>query len=65
MLGGAGEVEVVDHGSGFDPKLPPAPPPTRQAGGWGLYLLDRVATAWGVERPANSTSVWFELNPEA
>ena len=28
-------------------------------GGWGLYLLDRVARRWGVHE--GSTHVWFEI----
>jgi anti-sigma regulatory factor (Ser/Thr protein kinase) len=53
-------VEVKDNGLGFeDPEgLPRRPSPT--VGGYGLMLVDRIASRWGVaeDRP---TSVWFEL----
>lgn len=50
-------VEVVDPGPGFDPESLPV---SRPNGGWGLRLLDRLATRWGVERN-EVTRVWFEL----
>ncbi len=52
-------VEVSDHGRGFTP--PQAPMPRDDGtGGWGLQLVDRVATRWGV-KIADNTCVWFEL----
>jgi two-component sensor histidine kinase len=49
--------EVVDGG---DPSRPPAPREGRGAtGGWGLRLVDVLATRWGVRE--GSTHVWFEL----
>jgi len=50
-------VDVIDPGPGFDPSQ--IPPPQHE-GGWGLRLLDRMATRWGVERN-DVTRVWFEL----
>jgi uncharacterized protein YjbJ (UPF0337 family)/anti-sigma regulatory factor (Ser/Thr protein kinase) len=50
-------VDVIDPGAGFDPASLPAP---NGQGGWGLWLLDRMATRWGVERD-DVTRVWFEL----
>lgn len=50
-------VEVSDPGVGF-PHRPHMPRPDR-AGGFGLFLLDRMARMWGVSRPP--TRVWFEL----
>ena len=50
-------VDVIDPGPGFDPARIPAP---RPHGGWGLRLLDHLATRWGVERN-HVTRVWFEL----
>ena len=49
-------VDVIDPGPGFDPvgRRP------RLSGGWGMWLLDRLATRWGVERDGN-TRVWFEV----
>lgn len=50
-------VEVSDPGSGFDPAGVPAP---NGRGGWGLWLMDRIATRWGVSRE-DGGRVWFEL----
>jgi anti-sigma regulatory factor (Ser/Thr protein kinase) len=50
-------VEVGDPGPGFDPGAS-APGHDR---GWGLFLVDRLADRWGVERIGNRTVVWFEL----
>ena len=52
-------VEVSDCGRGFSP--PEAPMPRADGtGGWGLQLVDRVATQWGV-KVTDTTHVWFEL----
>jgi anti-sigma regulatory factor (Ser/Thr protein kinase) len=50
-------VEVSDPGPGFDPAGVSGPDPQ---GGWGLWLLDRIATRWGTS-PGNPSRVWFEL----
>jgi anti-sigma regulatory factor (Ser/Thr protein kinase) len=50
-------IEVTDRGSGFTPR---ARDPTQVGGGYGLYLLSKVASRWGVER-RNGTMVWFEV----
>lgn len=50
-------VDVSDPGPGFDPDRVR---PLEDNGGWGLHLLDRLATRWGVERN-DVTRVWFEL----
>ncbi|HEY4895523.1 MAG TPA: ATP-binding protein [Solirubrobacteraceae bacterium] len=54
-------VEVVDDGSGFtvEPR-----DPSRIDGGYGLFLLDRQATQWGVDREGG-TRVWFEIGDRA
>jgi anti-sigma regulatory factor (Ser/Thr protein kinase) len=52
-------IEVTDAGPGFD-NLSPAPG-RDGASGWGLYLVDRLADRWGVEREAG-TRVWFEID---
>jgi sigma-B regulation protein RsbU (phosphoserine phosphatase) len=57
-------VEVVDRGPGFDPGLP-AEPVEGRAEGWGLHLLDSLASRWGVDRDERTNTVWFELDPEA
>jgi anti-sigma regulatory factor (Ser/Thr protein kinase) len=50
-------VDVSDPGPGFDPDRVR---PLGHNGGWGLHLLDRLATRWGVERN-DVTRVWFEV----
>jgi anti-sigma regulatory factor (Ser/Thr protein kinase) len=54
---GAVRVEVIDRGSGFTAK---PRDPTRPIGGFGLHLVDKQATRWGVDREGG-TRVWFEL----
>jgi anti-sigma regulatory factor (Ser/Thr protein kinase) len=51
-------VAVRDRGQGFEPE--PRPADRTEPGGWGLMLVDGIATRWGVEREPNTT-VWFEL----
>jgi anti-sigma regulatory factor (Ser/Thr protein kinase) len=51
--------EVADTGPGFDPDC------VEQAGddntGWGLFLVERLASSWGVKHDGPSKRVWFEL----
>jgi anti-sigma regulatory factor (Ser/Thr protein kinase) len=47
--------EVIDEGGGFVPDAREA----RPAGGWGLQLVDQLASRWGVR--AGSNHVWFDL----
>jgi anti-sigma regulatory factor (Ser/Thr protein kinase) len=47
--------EVIDQGDGFVPRGRQ----DRAIGGWGLSLVDQLATTWGVRE--GSTHVWFEL----
>jgi anti-sigma regulatory factor (Ser/Thr protein kinase) len=56
-------VDVVDAGGLFEPPRfePPYEIPT--SSGWGLYLVDRLASAWGVEAEGDRKKVWFELDP--
>lgn len=54
--------EVSDPGSGFEPSL--TPPTMFQESGWGLYLVGELSDRWGVERAANGTVVWFEIDLE-
>ena len=53
-------VSVTDSGHGFSDDV------KRHAGGYGFFLLDKLATRWGIE-PSEGTSerstVWFELSP--
>ena len=52
-------VEVLDPGPMFNPN--PRPPGAGAGSGRGLYLVDTVATAWGVEPDEVGKKVWFEL----
>jgi anti-sigma regulatory factor (Ser/Thr protein kinase) len=54
---GAVRVEVTDGGDGFSPH---PRDPSRPGGGYGLYLVEREALRWGVDR-TGGTRVWFEL----
>jgi anti-sigma regulatory factor (Ser/Thr protein kinase) len=51
--------QVTDGGLGFAPK--PRSAPATEAGGWGLHLVDRLASRWGVDGGA-SVRVWFEID---
>jgi anti-sigma regulatory factor (Ser/Thr protein kinase) len=50
-------IEVSDSGSGFVPR---PRDPSQPEGGYGLYLLEKEATSWGIEQ-APHTTVWFEV----
>ena len=50
-------VEVLDKGRGFTPTPLEDTP---YGGGYGLYLVEKQATQWGVDQ-RDGTRVWFEL----
>jgi len=50
-------IAVTDAGEGFTPA---GRDPARVEGGYGLYLLEKAASRWGVEA-TSPTTVWFEL----
>jgi len=50
-------VEVIDEGSGFERTL--RREEFEQVGGWGLDIVEDVASRWGVHE--GTTHVWFEL----
>ncbi len=52
-------VEVVDTGTDFE--APSRPVDGTPSGGWGLFLVDRIAERWGVRPAAAGTCVWFEV----
>lgn len=52
-------VEVSDTGPGFRPEEHDAY--AADDSGWGLYLVGRLADAWGVKQERNGTRVWFRL----
>jgi two-component sensor histidine kinase len=47
--------EVIDGGGGFIPVAQT----DRSAGGWGLQLVEQLASGWGVREGA--AHVWFDL----
>ncbi len=53
---GFARVEVIDAGAGFDPEI------RHEVNGFGLRLVDKLASRWGVEREADGTRVWFEVD---
>lgn len=55
-LPGVLRCEVIDDGHGFVPR---ARRQSATVGGWGLDLVERIASSWGVRE--GSTHVWFEL----
>jgi anti-sigma regulatory factor (Ser/Thr protein kinase) len=57
--GRAVRVEVIDAGNGFAAAPRQRDPCT--TGGYGLFLVDRQASRWGVDRD-DGTRVWFELD---
>jgi anti-sigma regulatory factor (Ser/Thr protein kinase) len=52
-------VEVSDGGKRFRPRMTELEP--GQRGGWGLYLVDEMASRWGVSE-RDGKSVWFEID---
>jgi anti-sigma regulatory factor (Ser/Thr protein kinase) len=55
-------VEVHDCGTLFEAPAPREPWDAR-ANGWGLFLVDSVARAWGIDADRAGKKVWFELDP--
>ena len=55
-------VDVSDAGSGFEPRG--RTPGQSKAGGWGLFLVEKLADRWGVSRNGRM-HVWFEIDSPA
>jgi integral membrane sensor domain MASE1/anti-sigma regulatory factor (Ser/Thr protein kinase) len=53
-------VEVSDPGEGFGASIPE--PIAGEPGGWGLFLTERLADRWGIDREAGWTTVWLEVD---
>jgi hypothetical protein len=51
-------IEVADPGPQFEVDLRRRSSGT---GGWGLFLIEAIATSWGVEPEGVGKKVWFEL----
>jgi two-component sensor histidine kinase len=49
-------VEVRDPGEGFNPDV------RLRADGFGLRMLDTLASRWGVDHDDRGTRVWFEVD---
>ncbi|MGH2761074.1 MAG: ATP-binding protein [Thermoleophilaceae bacterium] len=49
--------EVTDEGPGFEVDGSNR----KETPGWGLFLVERLAQRWGVNRDDAGTRVWFEL----
>ena len=58
VVDGYVRVDVADQGPPFEADLRR---PGSGSSGWGLLLVDEVATAWGVEREGSRNRVWFEV----
>lgn len=58
-------VEVIDHDP--EPLKPAAGPADDLSHGWGLQLLDRLATSWGAQPLSVEVgkTVWFEIHAAA
>ncbi len=53
-------IAVIDQGSELKPRMVPAD--SQKSGGFGLFLVDTLAAAWGVLHDGGGTTrVWFEL----
>ena len=55
-------IEVSDQGAGFE--LPKSPPVPSADGGYGLLIVDRLCSRWGIEQNGKSL-VWCELDCRA
>ncbi|UGS34050.1 ATP-binding protein [Capillimicrobium parvum] len=53
---GFARVAVIDQGPGFDPDV------RHHANGFGLRLVDKLASRWGVDHDDDGTRVWFEVD---
>ena len=58
LNGDAVYAEVHDNGVEFTPRQPNLDP--IRASGWGLWLLDKLTTRWGIDNHAGTTA-WFEM----
>lgn len=55
-------VEVTDRGDVFDPGEFADPDGDPAPSGRGLFLVDRLSSAWGIRESDPTTTVWFELD---
>jgi anti-sigma regulatory factor (Ser/Thr protein kinase) len=53
-------ISVIDPGSRLEPRV--LPPDPDRLGGFGLFVVDEVSEAWGVERDGTvGTRVWCDI----
>ncbi|HZH24871.1 MAG TPA: ATP-binding protein [Solirubrobacteraceae bacterium] len=62
LAGDTVSVCITDTGTGFRPDGRAQPRFGKDPGGFGLLLLDRLSTRWGIERDERGFRVWFRLN---
>jgi serine/threonine-protein kinase RsbW len=62
VLRDGARVEVIDPGPPFNPR-PVRPLSPGYTSGWGLFIVDTLATRWGVEPEGPGEKVWFEVGP--
>ena len=53
-------LEVTDRGPGFE--FEAREEGQDLEGGWGLYLVDRLADRWGIANEGSSSRVWAEID---
>ena len=69
-----GDVELsIDHSKGdcvrievrdLSERLPVMRPlETARDGGWGLHIVGRIATRWGLEQRTGEKTIWCEIAP--
>ena len=55
---GTVRIEVTDRGTSSRPAIAVA----RAEGGWGLQIVEQIASRWGTETDRSGTIVWLELD---
>ncbi|MEX2195254.1 MAG: ATP-binding protein [Thermoleophilaceae bacterium] len=55
-------VEVKDYGQRWAFEPSPFTFEPEASSGWGLYLVDRLADRWALERGESHIRIWFELD---
>jgi hypothetical protein len=55
-------VEVTDMGQHWVFERVPFSFEPEASSGWSLYLVDRLADRWGIERTESTVGLWFEVD---
>ena len=53
-------LEITDRGPGFE--FEERETGQDLEGGWGLYLVDRLADRWGIQGTGGTSQVWAEID---